>query len=218
MPTDSVSRSVAVLGRAIRARRSAPLCDRALQADDGDDVHALQLGVAADRDRHAAAFDARRPGSGRRTRQSRELLQLLAVNVLVGDQDLGLVERDVRAPSGRRPRGRSGPSSRSSPRRGRRARSTSPRLQRQVGSAPRRFAVRAPTLTTRYSRIRLQEWRDGLAGPRGVLEPVGAQADRPVARQAGVVDVRRRRTPPRTPSPPPWRRRPTSAAGTCRSG
>ena len=46
-----------MLGRTTRPNSAPTLDDRVLQADDRDDVHALQLGVVADRDRHAAALD-----------------------------------------------------------------------------------------------------------------------------------------------------------------
>ena len=57
MPADSVSRSVAVLVRAMRPHISREFVDGGLQADDGDDVHPLQLGLQAGRERHAAALD-----------------------------------------------------------------------------------------------------------------------------------------------------------------
>ena len=94
MPTDSVSRSVAVLGRAIRPSMSPTRCDRALQAGDEQHVDALQLRVRAERDRLAAALDAADLDLAGEVRVA-ELLQRLADELLVGDEDLGLVERDV---------------------------------------------------------------------------------------------------------------------------
>ena len=68
--------------------------DRALEADNGEDVHPLQLGLQADRERHAAAFvvhDLQLAGE----RRVAERDELAVDDLLVGHKDFGLVERNI---------------------------------------------------------------------------------------------------------------------------
>ena len=93
------------------ARERRELVDRALRARHEQHVHALQLEVQAERDRHAAALDVVHRELSREVRGA-QLGQLHALERLVGDEDLGLVERDRRAPTPPLLPARSGPCSR----------------------------------------------------------------------------------------------------------
>ena len=147
-----------------------------------------------------------------------ELLQLLADHLLVGDQDLGLVERDVER-LGVRHFGadqahvvghRLEPAA---------ERDHVALLQHEVVGRRPGARRRARTLTTLYCGILAAGTGcTRLAGDLVVRQPVGAQRQRPVAGEAGVVDVRHAVLLLVLLAPPPWHRCPTSAAGTCRSG
>ncbi len=120
-PTGSAGPSRCLGARSGRHARRR-LLDRRLQADDGQHVHALQLGVEADRERHAAALDVTAAATWPANSALRNSLSSLPRPLLVGHQDLGLVERDVERLRRRPLRVRSGPSSRSALRAGRRER------------------------------------------------------------------------------------------------
>ena len=83
-----------MLGRATLPSSAASLSHRALQPGDEEHVEALQLDVQAERDRHAAALDVVHAELAGEVGVA-QLAQLLALERLVGDEDLGLVERNV---------------------------------------------------------------------------------------------------------------------------
>ncbi len=152
--------------------------------------------------------------SGSGTHLRRRQLQCL----LVGDEDLGLVERDVERLGDRRPPVRSGPSSRSCVSRRPPSAMTSPLAAASSSSVgPERLAA-AHDVDDVVLGI-------GLAGSAPMVLPASrrSRAGRRAAPPGGSRSARRhrrwrRRAPSRIPWRPPWRRCPTSAAGTCRSG
>ena len=165
----------------------ADLGDRGLHARDREDVHPLQLGIGADRDRHAGALEADDLdliGA----RQGAPFLARLLQELAVGDEDLGLVQRHVEGD----PVGDLGADQAHllghglalaaerddvAPLQGRRqVRSERRAVPRQIDDA--------------VLGVRLQEIVQGLAHPGVVLEPVGAQAAGGPARQGRHVAAR----------------------------
>ena len=189
--------------------------DGALEADNGEDVHPLQLGLQAHRERHAAALvvhDLQLAGE----RRFAERDELAVDDRLVGHKDFGLIERDIERLL---------------------VRDFRTDQAHLVGQAFDLAAERDHVAFLQHDRrirservlashhvddaifgMLLAELLDALAGRRGILQLVGPQSEGTEAREARRLRRCSRRILLHTSWRRPWHRCPTSAAGICRSG
>ena len=178
------------IGRGVGARNASPhlaeFVDGGFQADNRDDVHPLQLGLETGRNRHAAALDLgdlQLAGN----RLLAEGFEGASDHLLVGDEDLGLVQGNAE---------RLGVGDLGADQAhllGQMLGRTTQRddvalLQHQVGIGAQRLAATRHVDDAIFG-IGLAEVGNALADLGRIFQPVGAQAELPIAGEAAAFEI-----------------------------